>query len=203
MSLRGVARINFTGRLDVGGIGNCRVKQGGKIQIVLREEMLEQADEIEGHLRDDMETQCSGNILKYKKQILAISLNNGVYGFLMIHHLSPSEASNAKTRLHMLELLPKGSHGNTPQTQTFDDTLGCLMQTYRSASLLKITGTYIESSLQCPWCREVLCGLPKEKGKWKPSLKTFNLQSVLPINGMPGQSWHRTCKSSQPISILT
>lgn len=37
---------------------------------------------IEGYLRDDRETWCSGNSLKHKKVILMRSPNNVGYGFL-------------------------------------------------------------------------------------------------------------------------
>lgn len=111
--------------------------------------MLEQTDEIEGHLKDSMETQSSGNFIKYKKLILTMSLNNGVFGCLMIHHLSSYDDSSAKTRFHVLELLAKRVPWKNPRTQAFEKAFSCLLQTDRSVLLLKITGTYIESSLLC------------------------------------------------------
>lgn len=41
-----------------------------------------EAAETEGHLRKDMETQCSGNFLKYMEAILMRSPNNGGYSQL-------------------------------------------------------------------------------------------------------------------------
>ena len=42
----------------------------------LREEIQEETARVEGHLRENMRTYCSGNIIKYIKVILMNSPNN-------------------------------------------------------------------------------------------------------------------------------
>lgn len=50
-----------------------------------------------GHLKDTMETECNRNFIKYTKAILMSSPNNGRYGFLTGHLLSPNRAYRSRT----------------------------------------------------------------------------------------------------------
>lgn len=70
--------------------------------------------ETEGHLRDGVETQCSGNFLKYRKAILMRSPNNGWYGVQSCHLLSPNEAHRSRTKL---SCWPRGPMEVTKQSR--------------------------------------------------------------------------------------
>lgn len=59
-----------------------------------------------------------------------------------IRHLSsPNETSKIGIRLHLFELLAKGSHGKPQTTQSVGKTIGCSPQTDRKTPLLKTIPT--------------------------------------------------------------
>ena len=68
-----------------------------------------ETSESEGHLRDDMETYCSGNSLNiYMNVILLRSSDNGRDRVSTGHLLPPNKASSNETELHSVALLDIG-----------------------------------------------------------------------------------------------
>lgn len=66
-------------------------------EIGFREGIWRETAEIEGHFKDNMETQHSANFLKYMKMILMKSLNNEGNGVPTGHLLLPKEVSSMGT----------------------------------------------------------------------------------------------------------
>ena len=58
-------------------------------------------------------------------------------------HLSGSEASSSRHRLHLIKLLAKGAHENPQTTQAIIKTIGCSSQTEGKSLLLKTTPTHL------------------------------------------------------------
>lgn len=76
---------------------------------VLREGMQGEMGKIEGYLKGGVETQCSGNFLKYMKVTLMMSQNNEG-DRAVTDHLSPNKAFNTRTGLYLIEFQAKGVH---------------------------------------------------------------------------------------------
>lgn len=78
--------------------------------------MQEETAGIEGHLRVDMETKCSGNFLKYTKVILMRFPNNGDTESQLAISVTKQESSS-ETGLHSTELLTKKVTWKSPNNQ--------------------------------------------------------------------------------------
>lgn len=168
------------------------------------------------HLGSGIEIYYSGNFLQFMKVVPVRAPSSGWNWVWIGYFLQPGQVSSGRTGLYLIDLLAKKSHGNpqttqaetkingpSPQTNSGDHTdenntytgyriWGSWAGAYMGPSSLHSNFLTVEVTLQAIKRKTQIS--TQLQNHW-PTFNLFFLQNLLT------QWWHRTCESSQPISI--